>query len=198
MTNPFNPDSLDWGTGLLAGWTYDKPVNKWFQGQFRHAHRLTRPCPTCQDTIVLDVTTKALMGDATNHGLSLRRCKACRVALKTSTGSDEYEKRKALGAERRTTASEEVLTSEQQEELERLRDWEARFYRVLSTVQTKIPNADMTTLVDAVKLIIDGADQLYANYQAQFEEIQVLKAQLAKYDLPAAMHEMQNKLPWDA
>ena len=58
------------------------PVNKWFQGQFRHAHRLTRPCPTCTETIVLDVTTKALEGKATNHGLALRRCKKCRLALK--------------------------------------------------------------------------------------------------------------------
>jgi hypothetical protein len=92
MTN-FDPTKLDWAAGLLAGWTYDKPVNKWFQGQFRHAHRLTRPCPTCTETIVLDVTTKALEGKATNHGLALRRCKKCRLALKA--GPEAYAVRKA-------------------------------------------------------------------------------------------------------
>jgi len=97
MTN-FDPTKLDWTTGLLAGWTYDKPVNKWFQGAFRHAHRLTRPCPTCSDTIVLDVTAKALEGNATNHGLALRRCKTCRKALKA--GPQAYAVRKEAVADK--------------------------------------------------------------------------------------------------
>lgn len=92
MTN-FNPADLDWTAGRLAGWTYEKPVNKWFQGAFRHAHRLTRACPTCSEAIVLDVTTKALENRATNHGLALRRCKKCRVALKA--GPETYAARKA-------------------------------------------------------------------------------------------------------
>lgn len=93
----FDATKLDWVSGLLAGWTYDKEVNKWFQGAFRHAHRLTRPCPTCSGVIVLDVTTKALEGKATNHGLALRRCKACRKALKA--GPQAYAERKAAVAE---------------------------------------------------------------------------------------------------
>jgi hypothetical protein len=93
----FDPTKFDWTTGLLAGWTYDKEVNKWFQGAFRHAHRLTRPCPTCSETIVLDVTTKALEGNATNHGLALRRCKTCRKALKA--GPQAYAVRKAAVAD---------------------------------------------------------------------------------------------------
>lgn len=99
MTN-LDPTKLDWAAGLLAGWTYDKPVNKWFQGAFRHAHRLTRPCPTCSDTIVLDVTAKALEGKATNHGLALRRCKTCRKALKA--GPQVYAERKAAIADKPT------------------------------------------------------------------------------------------------
>jgi len=92
MTN-FDPTKHDWAAGPLAGWTYVQPVNKWFQGQFRHAHRLTRSCPTCTETIVLDVTTKALEGKAINHGLALRRCKKCRLALKA--GPQAYAERKA-------------------------------------------------------------------------------------------------------
>lgn len=112
MTN-FDPIKLDWVTGLLAGWTYDKPVNKWFQGQFRNAHRLTRACPTCSETIVLDVTTKALEGKATNHGLSLRRCKKCRTALKA--GSEAYAVRKAA------VVAAPVTAPVNNEELEALR-----------------------------------------------------------------------------
>lgn len=85
MTDPlfqFNPATVDWTAGPLAGWTYDKPTQKWFQGQFRNVHRLTRTCPTCSGPIVLDVTEKALRGEAQNHGLALRRCKRCRKALK--------------------------------------------------------------------------------------------------------------------
>ena len=90
MSN-FDPGSVSWSVGILSGWTYDKPMNKWFQGQFRAAHRITRPCPTCSDTIVLDVTTKALRGEATNHGLSLRRCKACRQALNRPEGRKQSD-----------------------------------------------------------------------------------------------------------
>ena len=107
MTN-FDPATLDWATGLLAGWTYDKPVNKWFQGAFRHAHRLTRPCPTCTAAIVLDVTAKALEGKATNHGLALRRCKECRKALKA--GPQVYAARKAEVADK--PAAEIVVAPE--------------------------------------------------------------------------------------
>jgi hypothetical protein len=74
--------TLDWTTGELAGWTYVEPVQRWFQGSFRAAHKLVRQCPTCSNAIELDVTTKALKGEAKNHGLALRRCKACRQALK--------------------------------------------------------------------------------------------------------------------
>ncbi len=102
MTN-FDFTKLDWVSGLLAGWTYDKPINKWFQGAFRHAHRLTRPCPTCSEIIVLDVTTKALEGKATNHGLALRRCKKCRTALKA--GPEVYAMRKAEVADKPAPAA---------------------------------------------------------------------------------------------
>lgn len=108
MTN-FDPTKLDWAAGPLAGWTYDKPVNKWFQGAFRHAHRLTRPCPTCSDVIVLDVTAKALEGKATNHGLALRRCKTCRKALKA--GPQAYAVRKAEIADKPASAPVQVVVA---------------------------------------------------------------------------------------
>ena len=78
----FNPATLDWTAEPLAGWAYVEPVNKWFQGSWRAGHKITRQCPTCGNAIELDVTTKALRGEAKNHGLALRRCKTCRAALK--------------------------------------------------------------------------------------------------------------------
>lgn len=102
----FSANSLNWTTGILAGWTYDKPINKWFQGQFRNAHLITRDCPTCREIIALTVTTKALLGEVTNHGLSLRRCKTCRTALKRDPQA--YTERKALGADRRDAPADEI------------------------------------------------------------------------------------------
>lgn len=113
----FDPKSLNWLTGLLAGWTYDKSVNKWFQGQFRNAHRITRECPTCRGTVALEVTTKALLGEATNHGLALRRCRECRKALKHDP--QEYAERKATGTERTETPA--AVPAEVVAELEQLR-----------------------------------------------------------------------------
>lgn len=110
----FDPTKLDWTTGLLAGWTYDKPIDKWFQGAFRKVHRLTRTCPTCTGPIVLDVTQKALEGRAKNHGLALRRCKECRRTLKYAP--QEYAERKIVG-----TAVAPVVIVEGSEELEAAR-----------------------------------------------------------------------------
>jgi hypothetical protein len=92
----FNPADLDWKSDLLAGWTYVEPTTRWFQGHFRSAHRIARTCPTCTETIVLEVTTKALRGEAKNHGLALRRCKKCRDALKQ--GKATYALHKAEAA----------------------------------------------------------------------------------------------------
>jgi hypothetical protein len=182
----FDPASLSWTVGMLAGWTYDKPVNKWFQGQFRAAHRITRPCPTCSETIVLDVTTKALEGKATNHGLALRRCKACRGALKT--GPAEYSERKALGAEKRAAEPEEV------KELERLRKENAE-------LKTKpAPSGDATSdqiqnamLTQSVLVLQAENVRLKADYARVFAEVQPLKAELAKYKLGPAMEAAKPK-----
>lgn len=206
MSN-FDPAALDWASGLLQGWTYDKPVNKWFQGQFRSAHRLTRPCPTCREVIALDVTAKALEGTATNHGLALRRCKKCRDALKAAT-KDTYAERKAIGAERRAAEPEEVA------ELEKLRK-ENEKLRIAK------PATDDGATVEELRGIIAAHVDNYAKLQTEAQagfndagrvitelrqsidplkaEIHALKAKLAQYDLPAAMAAVaQNKMPWEA
>ena len=159
----FDPNSVNWHDGLLAGWVYDKPVSKWFQGGFRNAHRIVRQCPTCADSYAIEVTTAALLGQAKNHGLGLRRCKNCRSALKRKDITNEYAERKARGADGGTSAADSV-------ELEQLR------------------TANVT-----MKEELDG---LYVRNKELFAEVQVLKAKLAQYELPAAMQEIANKFPW--
>jgi hypothetical protein len=66
-------------------------------------------------------------------------------------------------------------------------------------------NVDVKTLRDEMDLLRSELDltvskfdydALLAKHKAQFEELQVLKARLAKYELQPAMEEMQNKFPW--
>lgn len=162
MTN-LNPADLDWASGLLAGWKYDKPVNKWFQGQFRHAHRITRPCPTCAETIVLDVTTKALEGKATNHGLALRRCKKCRTALKA--GPEAYAVRKAEVAG--APATERVEAAAKPE---------------VVTI-APVDSAELESLRTAVATMKDELDGLYAQNKE-------LRERLAAYELAPAIEQI--------
>lgn len=125
----FDPNSVNWHDGLLSGWRYDKPVRKWFQGGFRNAHRITRECPTCAGTYAIEVTTAALLGSAANHGLALRRCKACRAALKR--GGVEYAARK-----------EQDGTGADISELERLRAANATMKEELSGLYAR--NKELT------------------------------------------------------
>lgn len=177
VTN-FDPSKLDWTSGLLSGWTYTGPVNKWFQGSFRHAHRLTRQCPTCRDIITLDVTTKALEGEATNHGLSLRRCKKCRAALKSSVTSGDYAERKAIGTARRAAEPEEVA------ELEKLRKENAELQ--------KRPVPAFTEELETVK---KERDEYAENVMRLVQENGDLRRRLAKFELPAALEAEKRKFP---
>jgi hypothetical protein len=199
MTNPSEIAGcyVDWSDDRLAGWTYVEPKKKWFQGSFRNVHRLERVCPTCKAVMGLEVTLKALTGEATNHGFALRRCKPCRAALKE--GGAAYQARKAPGtdtvqvapaAQLANTVQTAVLSSQDQEDLERLQAWETTFYEVLRLVQTKLPDADMTNIAERVAVLIKAADDTYAAYQQ-------LRATLAKYELAPAMAAVaENKMPW--
>lgn len=187
MIFEFDPTTVDWKIGPLAGWTYDKPVSKWFQGSFRNVHRLTRPCPTCTEIIPLDVTVKALRGDAKNHGLSLRRCKACRAALKHAPA--EYAERRAMGA------------------------GVAPIVQVNATVDSEA----MEALRMANNVMKEELEGLYAKHKTLFAECQALKARLSVFELQGAMTEvsgippkwqaendghvvfsLKNKMPWES
>lgn len=168
MTDPlfqFNPSTVDWTQGPLAGWTYDKPVSKWFQGGFRNVHRLTRTCPTCSGPIVLDVTEKALRGEAQNHGLALRRCKTCRKALKA--GPTVYAEHKAQVA-----PAAPVVIVEGSAELASLRAANATMKEELTglydTVRELREQLAKYELPDAMLAAVDDA----ANYGVGFTKTQ--------------------------
>lgn len=200
MTNisHIGPYELDWTAGHLAGWTYHGEIKKWFQGTFRNLHSLVRACPTCNGVIKIDVTSQALTGHATNHGLALRRCKKCREALKT--GGIEYEVRKRLGdvtpppvaAVESETVGFAPPPAADREELDRLRKWEPTMFAVLRKLQSVMPATTMLNMEEAVGLLVDGGNKLNAHAQELRAEIADLRAKLAAYDLPAALAAM----PW--
>lgn len=169
-TNPTHiaTQFLDWTAGPLAGWTYKGEIKKWFQGEFRNLHTLERECPTCGNVIKIDVTARAITGQAINHGLALRRCKKCREALKT--GGAQYDARRQMGESARTAPVE-----------------------AKPAAQAVVPadNAEMQREIEDMRIELDG---LYERYKLVFDELQPLKAEnkilrdkLAKYELPAAM-----------
>lgn len=207
MTNLTNigPHTLDWNVGHLSGWAYQGEIKKWFQGTFRNLHALARVCPTCQSEIKINVTAQALTGHATNHGLSLRRCKKCREALKT--GGVAYEVRKRLGDVAGPHVAEEpavtgfakpAMNADDREELERLREWEPSVQRALRLLQAGQPAATMLNIDAVVAGLIKAGEEMVGRYGAVFAENSVLKAKLAKYELPQAMAAMQNKMPWES
>jgi hypothetical protein len=201
MTN-FDPSTLDWTSGLLAGWKYEKPVNKWFQGGFRSAHRLTRPCPTCAETIVLDVTTKALTGDATNHGLSLRRCKECRVALKRTGISGEYAVSKMAGEKRHAAEPERIAAVQpvavESTELAELKQGLKEAYDAIMEVSKKF-GAVRKAIAEELGLDLMGDGITYETVKAKIrgirKENEDLRARLAKFELQPAMEALK-KMPW--
>jgi hypothetical protein len=174
--NDFDPASLDWKTGLLAGWTYEKEVSRWFQGEFRTAHRVTRTCPTCSEIIALDVTARALQGQATNHGLALRRCKTCRRALKQGKTSPAYEERKDLRAE-----GDEQPAAIMQEN-----------------------PAELAKLRKELQAAVTERDEYSETIMRIMAENEHLRGRLAKYELPSALRahaknkdHLPNRMPWD-
>lgn len=67
---------------LPNGWTGGEPVTKYWNGDFVHLYRLTRPCNTCGAEMSIDVSKRALEGKARNAGLLLRNCPKCREERK--------------------------------------------------------------------------------------------------------------------
>jgi hypothetical protein len=63
--------------------------------------------------------------------------------------------------------------------------------------RNKAGNQDLDRLQATVDNLKQEVDPLYARNRELFEEAQVLKARLAKYELPEAMRAAANKLPWE-
>jgi hypothetical protein len=67
---------------LPDGWQGGDPVTKYWNGNYIHLYRVTRPCATCGVEISIDVTKHALDGSKKNAGLLLRNCPKCRAERK--------------------------------------------------------------------------------------------------------------------
>ena len=84
---------------LPEGWQGGGPVTKYWNGNYIHLYRVTRPCATCGAEISLDVTKNALDGSKKNAGLLLRNCPKCRAERKAGgPGSRGGSSRPTAGA----------------------------------------------------------------------------------------------------
>lgn len=98
-------------TGTLPdGWSGGTPITKRFRGDFVHLYRLTRPCKSCGAEIKIDVTKRALDGEAKNAGLLLKNCTTCRADRKNGGvgsrgGTSRPQVETAGGAEHLVTAN---------------------------------------------------------------------------------------------
>lgn len=67
---------------LPDGWSGGEAVTKYWKGNYAHLFRLTRQCNKCGVTITLDVSKRALTGEARNAGLKIVNCGECRAKHK--------------------------------------------------------------------------------------------------------------------
>jgi hypothetical protein len=140
---------------LPAGWSGGEATTKYWNGDYIHLYRVTRPCATCRGEISLSVSRKALQGFTKNAGLLLRNCPTCRAERKNGGPGSRG------GTSRPTVQSTPAQAPIDTTELEQLRMYKA-------TVAEELAG-------------------LYSRNSELFAEVQVLKARLAQYELPAAM-----------
>lgn len=96
--------------GILPdGWTGGEAVTKRWRGDFLHLYRVRRACAGCGTEITLDVTRRALEGQAKNVGLLLRNCPSCRAARKAGGPGSR-------GGKSRPTAENTIPATEEGEQ----------------------------------------------------------------------------------
>lgn len=123
---------------LPEGWSGGAAVTKYYAGAFLHLYRVTRSCKSCHAEISIDVTKRALLGQAKNAGLQLRNCPKCRAD------------RKAGGPGSRGGLSRPVAEPvESGNELERLRTANATMTEELSGVYAR--NKELFAEVQVLK-----------------------------------------------
>lgn len=157
------------------GWALECEHDKVTLGkkQYRNMEEWSRPCAVCGGKFSIFVRASAA---SVNASFGLRTCKEHRGQKLGTPGTAVFE---------------------QHEELEQLQTWAAVWYRTLEHVQTKFPDATMQNIDERAALLIQAADTMHANYQSLFEELQVVKARLARYELQPAMQAMA-RMPWES
>ncbi|MEL7086878.1 MAG: hypothetical protein AAGL98_00300 [Planctomycetota bacterium] len=155
----------NWTGPLPEGWSGGEAVTKFWHGSFVHLYRVTRPCVTCGTEISLDVSKRALDGEAKNSGLLLRNCPTCRAARKNGApGSRGGKSRPQAPASEHAPAPAATPAAGPYAEVVRERDEYAE------------------TIME-----------LTSRNRALFEELQQCKARLATYELQGAMANLQRQ-----
>ena len=141
---------------------------------YRNMARFERPCATCGDNFPIFVTHKVADGGASSNNFQLKNCekhRMKRVPFNGEASAAAPSDKPATGFPRTTVQNGKYVTE--------------------NAVADEIDQLRMANNV--MKEELDG---LYTRNKELFAEIQVLKAQLAKYELGPAMAAMQNKMPW--
>jgi predicted nuclease with TOPRIM domain len=161
---------------LPHNWTGGEAITKWWRGSLVHLYRLRKPCMQCSGEMTIDVTRKALEGEAKNAGLLLQRCPDCRAAAK---GGSSRPKIRLYDGEQKpqnsATVQVAVMDNTENEALKaRIKELEAQ-------------DETLQMVNNTMREELNG---LYA-------QLKELRERLARYELPAAMKAAsENKLPW--
>lgn len=162
---------------LPEGWFGGQPTTKFWRNQFMHLYRVQRNCASCGAEITLDVTKAALEGTKQNAGLKMKNCPACR------------HKRRHGGPGSRGGTSRPVIDSELMPDMREETPAPAVHQDAQPNVVVHV-ETDLT-LMAKIKTMTEEMDGLYA-------QIKELREQLAKYDLPSAMKQQAEKMPWQS
>ena len=132
---------------LPDGWNGGAPVTKYWNGDYIHLYRVTRPCANCGAEISLDVTKKALDGSKKNAGLLLRNCPKCRAERKAGgVGS--------RGGKSRPVAGDAPVAAAPNEELAALRTMVATMKEDLEGLY--VQNRELRERLSDVKMPWEG------------------------------------------
>jgi hypothetical protein len=121
-----------WDGSFPDGWTGGAPVTKYWNGDYLHLYRVTRPCGTCSATISLDVSKKALQGFTKNAGLLMKNCPNCRAQRRNGGPGSRG------GTSRPTVSNVVAAQPGGDEDLERLRMANATMTEELSYLYAEL------------------------------------------------------------
>jgi hypothetical protein len=146
---------------------------------YKNLTQFTRKCATCGEPFSIYVTRKIASGHADSNSFGLKNCERHR---------------------RNKTVDDSNSMAELREELKGMQELREEWSAVWKICHPLLSPFGLV----GVDTFGAAAQAMYAKHKETFDRLQVveaenvvLRAQLAKYDLPAAFAQQQNKMPWE-